>query len=321
METRKKLIFVAMILLSCLYCQAQEETVSMLDGNPIWIYYRYCFGGTDPFEKNLYTVFSVNGDTVVNNKRYVKLYVDSYMYKGITVNDYTGDVYFDDGLEALLREEDDRIYAETSFFEKRNRKYYKAFELLDEELVLYDFNVMSQGNDISLWQDDLQTSKRFVGVDMVSLEDGTSRPLYKYYNYDKDMYRFMPANLEVIDHIGCRNMPLGLLNYFLEPELNARPNNTEWLGVKLNIFIQNGKIVYKAPAEDYIELNWIDNLIATKIDNVYAKQSQDNSIHEQGVANIYNVLGQRISVNSASSEISVLPKGVYIVDGNKVLVK
>ena len=38
METRKKLIFVAMILLSCLYCQAQEEAVSMLDGDPVWVY-------------------------------------------------------------------------------------------------------------------------------------------------------------------------------------------------------------------------------------------------------------------------------------------
>lgn len=82
----------------------------MLDGNPIWIYYRYCFGGTDPFEKKLYTVFSVNGDTVVNGKQYLKLYRDSYMYKGITGNEFYGDDdHYDDGLYALLREEDVRI--------------------------------------------------------------------------------------------------------------------------------------------------------------------------------------------------------------------
>ena len=312
MKTRKKLIFVVMILLSCLYCQAQEEAISMLDGNPIWIYYRYCFGGTDPFEKNQYTVFSVKGDTVVNNKRYVKLYVDSYMYKGITVNDYYGDDHYDVGLYALLREEDDRIYAETSFFEKRYRKYYKAFELLEEELVLYDFNVMSQGNDISLWKDDIKTNKRFVGYDMVSLEDGTSRPLYKYYNYDKDMWRDTPANIEVIDHIGCRNMFYGLLNYFDEPEHGTRPNNTEWLGNRLNMFIQNGKIVYKAPAEDYIELSWIDKLIATKIEDVYAKQSQKDSILEKGLGSIYNVIGQRING---------LQRGLNIVEGKKIMVK
>ena len=132
MKTIQKTLLL-ILLLSCLYCQAQEEAISMLDGNPIWIYYRYCFGGTDPFEKNQYTVFSVKGDTVVNNKRYVKLYVDSYMYKGITVNDYYGDDHYDVGLYALLREEDDRIYAETSFFEKRYRKYYKAFLIVRKE--------------------------------------------------------------------------------------------------------------------------------------------------------------------------------------------
>ena len=298
--------------ISCLYGQAQETTLSMLGGNPIWVFYKYVGFINAPYEKNAYFVYYANGDTVVNNKQYVKLYRDTYLYKGITLNEFSGDEMIDDGLEALLREDNNRIYAETSFFEKRNRKYYKAFELLDDELVLYDFNVMSQGNDICLWQDDIQTSKRFVRVDMVSLEDGTSRPLYKYYNYDKDMYRFMPANLEVIDHIGCRNMPLGLLNYFLEPELSAKPSNTEWLGIKLNIFIQNGKIVYKAPAEDYIELNWVDKLITTKIENVYAKQSQDDAVLEKEVVNFYNLQGQRITT---------LQKGLNILDGKKIYLK
>lgn len=314
MKTIRKIFFITIILIlfSCLYCQAQEKVVSMLEGNPIWVFYKYVGFINAPYEKNAYFVYSVNGDTIVNNKRYVKLYRDTYMYEGITVNEFYGDEMIDDGLEALLREDNNRIYAETSFFEKRNRKYCKAFELLNDELVLYDFNEMSLGKDISLWQDGVQTSKRFVGVDIVSLEDGTSRSLYKYYNYDKDMYRFMPANLEVIDHIGCRNMPLSFLNYFLEPEPSARPNNTEWLGIKLNIFIQNGKIMYKAPAEDYIELNWIDKLIATKIEGVYVTQSQDESTHEKGWGSIYNIFGQRISL---------VQKGVNIVDGEKVWVK
>ena len=179
-------------------------------------------------------------------------------------------------------------------------------------LSFSDFNEMSQGNDISLWKDDIKTNKRFVGYDMVSLEDGTSRPLYKYYNYDKDMWRDTPANLEVIDHIGCRNMFYGLLNYFDEPEHGTRPNNTEWLGNRLNMFIQNGKIVYKAPAEDYIELSWIDKLIATKIEDVYAKQSQKDSILEKGLGSIYNVIGQRING---------LQKGLNIVEGKKVVVR
>ena len=313
METRKKLLSVVMILLFCLYIQAQEEVVSLLDGNPIWVYYKYSFTYTDPLKKNLYTVYSVDGDTVVNHKRYVKLYVDFYIYQGITTKEYYGESWDYNRLYALLREENNRIYEDASSFEKRNwRKYYKSFELLDGELVMYDFNEMSQGNDISLWKDDIKTNKRFVGYDMVSLEDGTSRPLYKYYNYDKDMLRDTPANLEVIDHIGCRNMFYGLLNYFDEPEHGTRPNNTEWLGNRLNMFIQNGKIVYKAPAEDYIELSWIDKLIATKIEDVYAKQSQKDSILEKGLGSIYNVIGQRING---------LQKGLNIVDGKKVVVK
>jgi hypothetical protein len=37
--------------------------------------------------------------------------------------------------------------------------------------------------------------------------------------------------------------------------------------------------------------------------------------------NIYNLSGQRISVNSVFSASSALPKGVYIVDGKKVMVR
>ena len=36
---------------------------------------------------------------------------------------------------------------------------------------------------------------------------------------------------------------------------------------------------------------------------------------------IYNLNGQRVSVNSVFSAPSVLPKGVYIVDGKKVWMK
>ncbi len=36
---------------------------------------------------------------------------------------------------------------------------------------------------------------------------------------------------------------------------------------------------------------------------------------------VYDLQGRRISVPSASSENSVLPKGVYIVNGKKVVVK
>ena len=311
METRKKFLSVIIILFSCLYCQAQEKAVSMLEGNPIWIYYRVCFGGKDPFEKNLYTVFSVNGDTVVNGKRYLKLYRESYKYKGITVNEFVGDELFDDGLEALLREDGNRIYAEKAFFEERFWwSRYISFELLDDELVMYDFNEMSKGNDINLWHNDVKTVKRFVGYDMVYLEDGTSCPLYKYYNYDEDK-DFTPASLEVIDHIGCRNMFYGLLNYFDEPEV-IQIAGYDWMGSKLNVYIQNGKIVYKAPVEDYIELSWIDKLIATKIENVYIKQSLDESTQKNGIGGIYSIFGQHLSLPQ---------KGINIINGNKIMVK
>ena len=41
----------------------------------------------------------------------------------------------------------------------------------------------------------------------------------------------------------------------------------------------------------------------------------------QPTAPIYNLAGQRVSVSSARSVSSVLPKGVYIVGGKKVAVK
>jgi len=59
----------------------------------------------------------------------------------------------------------------------------------------------------------------------------------------------------------------------------------------------------------------------------FVPQAEDTGIKENVKieklknANIYNLQGQRISVNSDSSAPSVLPKGIYIQDGKKIIKK
>ena len=57
----------------------------------------------------------------------------------------------------------------------------------------------------------------------------------------------------------------------------------------------------------------VDEATLTGIDDVETNQNHQNVY--------YNLSGQRISVSSASSESSVLPKGVYIKNGKKVIIK
>ena len=77
-----------------------------------------------------------------------------------------------------------------------------------------------------------------------------------------------------------------------------------------NIEFSDGKSPYKFdPVEATVTVT-----VPTAIKNLTPTLSQ-------GEGEIYNLQGQRISVNSVFSAPSVLPKGVNIVDGKKVIIR
>lgn len=82
----------------------------------------------------------------------------------------------------------------------------------------------------------------------------------------------------------------------------------------LNLFYRDGKLEYKSPnfyPDPFFPEETVDGI---------EEQAYPIPL-PQGKRAIFNLQGQRISVNSVFSAPSVLPKGVYIVDGKKVWVK
>ena len=49
-----------------------------------------------------------------------------------------------------------------------------------------------------------------------------------------------------------------------------------------------------------------------KIEDIYAKQSQDDSAQKNGIGGIYSIFGQQLSLPQ---------KGINIINGNKIMVK
>jgi hypothetical protein len=73
------------------------------------------------------------------------------------------------------------------------------------------------------------------------------------------------------------------------------------------------------PFSIYAQLDSTDEFIPLKGEDTSIKETPSDS-PSMG-RGLFNLQGQRVSVNSESSVPSVLPKGIYIVNGHKVMVK
>jgi hypothetical protein len=184
--------------------------------------------------------------------------------------------------------------------------YYEAFEELENEVVVYDWNILRDGKAVKVYQDGNVTEREILERTTIEMADGSQRALYKVFNHDpENLKKGQQAYVEIIDQIGCLNMPKELLHYLWEPKNIAYPASSSKAiaGTVMN-FIQNEAIVYQAPKGKYVQYDFLKDLLPTGISLT--------TFLPKGKEALYNLQGQRINT---------LQKGLNIVDGNKIMVK
>ena len=259
-----------------------QDYPTMLEGNPKWICLASDVDGEPTFK-----TFYLDGDTTINGKTYQKLYYE-WMYKnGKSVLGHPVNI-------AALREYDGKVLAAKAFYQDMFLEfgnYYEAFEERSDEVVVYDWNVLREAKSVKVFQDGKTTEREIVERTITDMSDGSKRIVYKLFNHDpENLRRGQQAYVEIIDQVGCINMPKELVHYLWEPTMN---------------FIQNGTIVYQAPTNEYVSYDFITDLVPTGIEAIeHSPLTIDHSI--------YNLQGLRMKQ---------MQKGLNIVNGKKIWVK
>ena len=174
---------------------------------------------------------------------------------------------------------------------------------------MYDWNVLREGKSIKVFQDGKTTEREIVERTTTEMSDGSKRIVYKLFNHDpENLRRGQQAYVEIIDQVGCINMPKELVHYLWEPKNISYSSSSSKVIVGTTMdFIQNNTIVYRAPMNAYVSYDFIKDLVPTGIEEII--HNAQFIMHNDA---IYNLQGQRI--NS-------LQKGLNIVDGKKIWVK
>ena len=275
-----------------------QEYPTMLEGNPTWICLASQVDGQPTFE-----TFYLDGDTTINGIQYQKLYRDWKYQNGKSILAQPVNI-------AALREYDGRVLAAKTFYQEMYLdlgNYYEAFEELGNEVVVYDWNVLRDGQTVKVFQDGNTTEREIVERTTTEMADGSMRMVYKVFNHDpENLRKGQQAYVEIIDQMGCINMPKALVHYLWEPKVfvySTSPSSAI-AGTTMN-FIQNGTIVYQAPTNEYVSYDFITDLVPTGIEEIVKNEKMGNE-------SIYNLAGQRINL---------LQKGLNIIGGKKILVK
>ena len=139
------------------------------------------------------------------------------------------------------------------------------------------------------------------------MSDGSKRIVYKLFNHDpENLRRGQQAYVEIIDQVGCINMPKELVHYLWEPKNISYSSSSSKVIVGTTMdFIQNNTIVYRAPMNAYVSYDFIKDFVPTGIEEIVKNEKMGNE-------SIYNLQGQRIKT---------LQKGLNIIGGKKILVK
>lgn len=211
---------------------------SMLEGNPEWIYYNGPTWSGDmdevirPFLNIEFYRYFLDGEEELNGKKYKKVYSDR-----VKIN-YYGEVTEEDYHQYKwgIREEGGKIYADyetcKSKFIYHEIDFYKPTE--DGEVVMYDFT-LQKGDRIESYGDRAEYVEQNPYIEV-------SQSGYETIYNGEDRYYYAIWNEKNIAGIGAVN------RYLLSPIphvfVSPTPNITQ-----LDLFIQNGEIVYKAPEE------------------------------------------------------------------------
>jgi hypothetical protein len=277
-----------------------QEYPTMLDGNPKWICLASEVDGHPTFK-----TFYLDGDTIINGLSYRNLYYEWNYKDGQSVLGHPVKI-------AAIREYEGKVLAAKSFYKEMYMdlgNYYEAFEELENEVVVYDWNVLREGKSIKVFQDGNTTEREIVERTTTEMADGSQRALYKVFNHDpENLKKGQQAYVEIIDQVGCINMPKELVHYLWEPKNISYSSSSSKVIVGTTMdFIQNNTIVYRAPMNAYVSYDFITDLVPTGIEAplrlpLYGERNNT----------AYNLQGQRINT---------LQKGLNIVNGKKIYVK
>lgn len=261
---------------------AQEQS-GMLDGNPIWVYYsKGHYIGRGGVAQDVFSTYYLDGDTIIDDVKYHHMYVTWKLKNGKYVLEDEPPYFVAD-----VRTEGNQLLRRKTTDDENG--YYSAkeyFELRDKEVIIYDFDALKDADTISTFYNGKE-EKHSVTQSQATMADGSTRAVYNVDNVRATRWEI--NKFIIIDNIGSINT--GLIYWM---PFNTRDTPT------LNVFIQHGKIVYKAPESEYREFSFLDQL-TTGINSTHNDKSQlDNRA-------IYNLQGQRIA--SPQRGVNILRRG------------
>ena len=298
----KRLTFItSLVAIMCLQSVNgwAQEYPTMLEGNPKWVFLSSPIDG-----KPTFMTYYLDGDTIINGLYYQKLYYVRKYKNGNLVNGHPVNI-------AALREYNGKVYAAKSFYKEMFMdlgNFYEAFEELQNEVVVYDWNSLREGKAVKVYQDGNVTEREILERTTIEMADGSQRTLYKVFNHDpENLKKGQLAYLEIVDQVGCiTNVPRQLVHYLWEPKnFSYAYSSSNASDETIMNFIQNDAIVYQAQKGAYVQYDFLKDLLPTGI------EEQSLSPLPRG-GGLYNLQGQ---------QIKTLQKGLNIVDGKKIWVK
>lgn len=261
---------------------AQEQS-GMLDGNPIWVYYsKGHYIGRGGVAQDVFSTYYLDGDTIIDDVKYHHMYVTWKLKNGKYVLE-DEPPYF----AADVRTEGNKLLRRKTTDDENG--YYSAiefFELRDKEVIIYDFDALKDADTISTFYNGKE-EKHSVTQSQATMADGSTRAVYNV-----GANRRVIKSFNILDNIGSINT--GLIYWVSDGVLNPTDTPT------LDVFIQHGKIVYKAPESEYRDFSFLDQL-TTGINSTHNDKSQ------LGTHAIYNLQGQRIA--SPQRGVNILRRG------------
>ncbi len=278
-----RIISLFALLLSISSSTFAQEQSGMLDGNPIWVYCgkgRYISGGV---AQDVFSTYYLDGDTIIDGVKYQHMYVTWKLKNGkYVLKDeppyFVANVRTEGNKLIKWKNPDD----ENSYYPP-----YEYFELRDKETIIYDFDALKNSNTISVFLRGNE-NKHSVTQSQAVMADGSTRTVYTVHKQWED------NKFTIIDNIGCT------INNLISWIPNGESPTTRIPVTMLNVFIQNGKIIYKAPESEYRDFSFLDQL-TTGINSTHNDKSQlDNRA-------IYNLQGQRIA--SPQRGVNILRRG------------
>ena len=270
------------------------QSIEMLSDEAFWSYKgRMCIEESKSpiFLSSSWSCYQLSGLEEINGKTYHCLYhsleyVDGKRFQYSPKKGEETDMAYLLG----IRESDGRIYVDAEEYNQIYGSEKVVYEQIGTEYLIYDFTLNvgdSFGTDGTIveWVDELVT------------EDGVCRKLF-----------VMSSGHEIIEGIGCLYSMGELVNYLSEPILQSNIYDG-FNYAYLSDFSEGENLVYSNTKD------WADRYVMA------VRPFPDKSFAPD--YSLYDLSGRRVfqSNKVTKSQSNKLPKGVYIQNGKKVVVR